>query len=320
MLPISGTRSFLGASRALTPWALGMALGLTLSLAIAVFGTSEAQAADPELDPDWEFGAMLGWGVHSQGLDGSSFSSTSTGTLQDNGDSLITSFFRIGGRLYTPLRAPDLMFKPRMFLTGSVYIPIAEGLISNAVDQTFNRISDPAAVDANCPISIPNGQPGPTQPPTVAPDTCSVANRNRVTMNAMWSAGLGLDLTLPIAEEQFHVLTSLEYFGQAIQGGGDFQRTSASGSRSSLIERAESVGDSVLFHGLITSLGMYVDVYETDQYKIQLHLEGRAGWKYTERDLRDTAFGDGVAVTFTSTVQNFLAQGNGGISVFWKGF
>jgi hypothetical protein len=287
--------------------------------ALPVFGdASVATAKEP--DPDWAFGSMLAWGVHSQGLDGKATSSTSTGVLQDNGDSLISGFFRIGGRLYTPLRAPDRMLKPRLFLTGSVYIPIAEDLISNAIDRSFDRVNEPALVDANCPTSIPNALTGPGQPPTVAPDTCSVGVRNRITMNAMWTAGFGVDLTLPIAEEQFHVLAGFEYFGQAIQGGGDFLRSSAAGTRSSLIERAESVGDSVIFHGISSSLGLYVDVYETERYKIQLHLEGRAGLKYTERDVRDTAFGDGVAVTFTSTVKNLHLQGNGGVSLFWKGF
>jgi hypothetical protein len=298
---------------------VALCVGLTGSAALASDHEDEEDDMDQAAPavrpinhshPTWQPAGSFSFGVHNQGIDGST-SSSRTGSVQNNGDSLITEFFRLKARLYTPIEAHDSVLHPRLYLTGSVDIPLADNLISNRVDAIFNRTGT-----------------GQAQFPTVCPpmtgglttSSCTIQSRNRVTLLTQWSVGFGADLTIPVLDRQFHILTSLEYFGQLIQGGGEFTLRSNSGVQASSTDGVEIVGDAEVFHGIAPTLGIHVDVYRAAQYSIQLFIEGRAAWKYTERDLSDTGSSADLSATFRSKVRNFSVQGNGGVTILFGGY
>ncbi|MHA7836920.1 MAG: hypothetical protein ACX98W_05615 [bacterium] len=289
----------------------GILLGLMPKAAGAEVDREETESAG------WAPALGFGFGFHSQAIDG--FESANGVDLEPStGDSLLSELFNLNGTLHTPLQL-DVPSKPRLFLRASVQIPLAEQLISSSSDREFEAERDfqapgnpPTNPDfvANCPAQIEGSAGSP-----VDTSSCTLGLRNLVTVNAMWTAGIGVDFTLPIDRHQFHVMPALEYFGQSVQSESEIERSSSATRASDLVESSSSKGSSEILHGISPSLTLAVDVHETGPFVFSLYLGGRVAWLLSDRDVALTSSFSGSSFRLATDMDDLVAQGFGGITV-----
>lgn len=269
-------------------------------------GIDEEVEADVDETAAWMPSFGISVGVHNQSISGDT-SATSGDFPREDGDSLITEFFQFQGKLHTPLAVGRNDWL-RVFLVAGFQIPLAEGLISERIDSDFDR--GQAGFTDNCPDMVPTSE-------TVT--SCSLRVRNRVSIDAMWHAGFGLDFTLPLDMNQFHIQPALEYYGLAAQTVGEFRRTSASSAVNDFIEQSNTVGDPEIFHGISPSLTFLVDVYENGPWRWSMFLQGRAVFMLDEPDLEANTSLGANDVRFVSGMDDLIIQGAGGIQLQWTG-
>ncbi|MFK7896412.1 MAG: hypothetical protein AB8G23_11280 [Myxococcota bacterium] len=291
---------------------------------------SDLMAAEAEEDRlGWEYQFGFGFGVLTQSQDGNTTvppngPSFESRNFEDSGDSLISEFFDFNLQLYTPIQL-DLPLKPRFLLTGAVQLPIAEDLVSNRLDTSFNRSgidSDPVRFAESCPefMTDDNGDPiisNRTGNP-IEPDTCSTAIRNRTTPLALWSAGVGADFTLPFDEEQFHIVTTLDYVGMAVQGEGAYSRRTSSQQPEAIdpiIDSVDVIGDAETYHGLSTSIRLAIDAYEEDAFTWQVYVAGRASYFFANEQLESSGSTGQGNFDFVSELDGMQYQVFTGFSV-----
>lgn len=270
---------------------------------------AEEAASEEKHDVDWMPSFSISVGVHTQSMSGDT-SSTNTDFPREDGDSFITEFFQFQGKLHTPIRFGSPTWG-RLFLVAGAQIPLAEGLIGERIDSSFDDV-DPGFTQ-NCPSTIPTGSPPP------ATSSCSLRIRNRVSFDAMWHAGLGFDFTLPLESNQFHIQPALEYYGLAAQTVGEFRRTSSSGGFDDFIETANATGDPEIFHGISPSITFLVDVYEDGPWRWSMFLQGRTVHLLKEPDLRASKAVGSNTIQFDSGIDDFIMQASGGIQIQWTG-
>jgi hypothetical protein len=275
---------------------------------------------DSDKGAGWMPSLAISWGAFSQSIDGETLSSE--GDLEPGtGDSFITTLFQFEGKLHTPfqLDIPSLG-KPRLFVTAGVQIPLADELTAERIDEGFN--DDQPGFAENCPPSIPlipAPDPGNPRPPTGVTETCSLEVRNRLTMDAMWYLGLGVDFTLPILESQFHISPAFEYYGLSVQSVGKYKRSSSATGVDNLDEEVQVVGNSDTYHGISPSLTLSVDLYDDGPWRWSMFLQSRVVFMMTDADVSaQTSLGSNN-ITFDGELDNFIAQGSGGIQLQWTG-
>ena len=246
--------------------------------------------------PQFEFG----FGVLTQSQDGEATIPTNGGSsvLRDSGDSIISGFTGFGLNALSPV-VVESSWKPRVVIRSSVQIPLSDGLISNRADVSFDR-----GTDAEPPPGFTQNCPDPVIGSSVPTSTCSIELRNRTTVNVLWTAGLGLDLLLPIEEKIFHIQPAVEYIGMKAQPEGSFSRTTSGsiatplpGQSARYVEFIKQVGASEIFHGVATSLTASADAYRDGPWIWSIFVNGRAAWFLTDRE---------IATRRTDTAGNFV--------------
>lgn len=269
----------------------------------------------------------MSWGSYNQSISGTTsqllpdgMGGTETTAFERvAGDSLITEYFQFTGRLHTPLKLDNFPAKPRLFLSGGVQIPLASGLIAERIDTTFTRrppgqTFDTPGYNDNCPDVLP----GPSGA-DIPSNECSVKIRNRVSIDATWFAGLGVDLTIPALDTNFHIMPAVEYYGLSIQTFGEFDRTTTGRLANDLVESTSSVGDAELYHGVSVSLAVGVDVFEEGPWLWSMFLQGRTVFLLNEPGISatgDTAFGQ---IRYDSAIDDLIFQGSGGFQIQYTG-
>ena len=269
----------------------------------------------------------MSWGSYNQSISGATSQLLPDGTggtrtapfERATGDSLITEYFQFTGRLHTPLKLDDFPAKPRLFLSGGVQIPLASGLIAERIDTTFTRRPPGQTFDTpdytdNCPDVIP----GPLGP-DIPSNECAMTIRNRVSIDAMWFAGLGVDLTIPAFDTNFHIMPAVEYYGLSIQTLGEFDRTTIGTSTNDVVESTSSVGDAEIYHGVSISLAVGVDVFEEGPWLWSVFIQGRTVFLLNEPQISatgDTAFGQ---IRYDSAIDDLIFQGSGGFQIQYTG-
>ncbi len=315
------------ARRGLVAISTAMLTAMTFFSAVAVAQDEEADDAveaterrNEKTDADWMPSIGFNFGFHTQSIDGTTSSSTATIT-PGNGDSYISQLVGFEGRLYTPLRFEDVPTKPRLFISSRFYLPLAEELIAERIEANFSRNpggggggDDPAFL-TNCAVNIPDlsGNPSPGQ-------SCSLRIRNKVTIEEMFSAGLGIDLTLPIFDEQFHIQPSLEYFGMTVQSVGEFRRTTAGNPGvNDLVETAAAVGDQEFYHAISPALTFLVDVYEEGPFRWSMWMQGRVMFFLNEPSIRSGSSLGTNQIGFLVEIDDFAPQATVGFHVTYTG-
>lgn len=276
-------------ARVLAPLlSLSIALGaLEAERAAAESGAEVPIAADaPSPDaaferPGWEPRFSLGFGVLTQPQKGEASvpTQTSTTTLSDSGDSILTQHFSFGFDLLTPVELP-VPTRPRLVLTSSLQVPLSRNLIANRGDLKFNRLPVNQGFTDNCPSTVGG----------LNASTCSISLRNRTSINFLWTAGFGVDFTLPIDQEQFHFTQGFEYIGMAAQAEGRYSRLTT-GTRAAPPATAnetdfiDAKGDDVLYHGISITETFSVDAHAQGPLLFGFYLQGRMSWFATDRDM-----------------------------------
>ncbi|MEM9174232.1 MAG: hypothetical protein AAGC67_03285 [Myxococcota bacterium] len=296
---------------------------LAISLpAVANAQTVEAEQDAPERSeddgPGWMPSLLFHMGAFTAALDGETVSSESTFDPGE-GDSFLTTTVGFEARLHTPLRSDlEVLGKPRLFLSGGFHRPLAEGLIAERIGSSFTRtnggVPNPLFTQ-NCPDQIPEIGGGLT-----SAETCDLTIRNRVSIDAMWFAGIGLDFTLPISENQFHILPSISYYGLSAQSVGEFERTTRAGlNADDFIETANTVGDPELYHGISPAIAFLVDVYEEGPWRWSMFVEGRWIFFFDDPDLESGSSLGTNNLGFTASIDDNAPQFTSGVQVMFTG-
>lgn len=238
-------------------------------------------------------------GVLTQSHDGEATVPTPAGqtVLSDSGDSITSGYTGFGLHLLSPAIV-ESAWRPRVVLRSAVQIPISSGLISSRVDRSYQSGASDFA--DNCEAVVPGS--------IVTTSTCSIEIRTRTTVELLWAAGLGLDLTLPLAERIFHLQPAVEYIGMRVQPEGSFiRRTSGSiptpapgGTSASFPEFTKQVGSVEAYHGVAGALTGSVDAHREGPWVFSLFLGGRAAWFLSDREIqtrRTTPEGEIIFVT-----------------------
>lgn len=265
-----------------------VALGLLVPAGAARSQVEATPAAESAIDRapldlrGWSPHLEFGLGVLTQAHDGEVTIPIPAGssTLSDSGDAITSGYTGFGLHLLSPaLVASD--WRPRLVLRSSVQIPLSRGLIADRVDQLF-QATTPGFAD-NCEAIVPG-----TSIPT---STCSTEIRTRTTIDLLWTAGLGLDFTLPVAERIFHLQPAVEYIGMRVQPEGTFKRTT-SGSITNppttgrFPEFVQQVGSVEAYHGVASTLTGSVDAHREGPWVFSMFLGGRAAWFLTDREIQ----------------------------------
>ncbi len=301
-----------------------------------------AQDQDEPQEASWMPSIAIAVGVLNQQISGDT-SADSGDFPREGGDSLISEFFDFEFKVHTPLML-DIPTKPRIFLMGGVQIPLAESLIAERIDRaeidryprtgpppsgTLNTPDDSAFVTSDfsqfCADTLPllgGGQPispAPSNNVFGRGTSCSLRIRNLISIEATWHAGFGVELVLPVAENQFRIRPSLEYFGMAIQSEGLFNRLNSGTSLDDFEEFASTTGDIELMHGLSPSLAFSVDVYEDGPWRWSMYLQGRAVHFFKDPDLESRAAVGADNILFVGGVDRWMFQASGGLQIQWTG-
>lgn len=299
-----------GAAPAILLLAIGIAAALLPSGRAAAQPRADADApiAADAPDPDaaraaagWEPRFGLGFGVLTQPQKGRADVPTEAGRteLEDDGDSLITQHFSFGLDLLTPVELP-VVTRPRLLLTSSFQAPISRGLIANRGDLQFDGGANPdPGFGDNCPTQIDG----------LATSTCSIRVRNKTSIDYLWTAGLGIDFTLPIDQDQFHFTQGFEYIGMAAQAEGRYQRRSTATrsnppAQNTETEFIDAKGDLELYHGISITETFSVDAHEEGPLKFGFFVQGRMSWFATDRDMSVSERSDRGRYEFVSSLND----------------
>lgn len=281
--------------------------------------SDEEERRERMRDAAWMPSGGFSFGAYTQSISGQTASSTATIT-PGSGDSFISEIVGFEGKLYTPLRLDDAPAKPRIFLSGGAHIPLADGLIGERIEANFDLAPSGGPnpnpeFQQNCAEFIPDlqGNPAPGQ-------TCSLRVRNRTTINALWFAGFGLDLTLPVWEDQFHILPAVEYYGMSVQSVGEFRRTTAGNPGvNDFIEIADAVGDAEIYHGISPSITFLVDVYEDGPVRWSMFMRARYIFYLDDPDVTSSSNLGTNTINFTAGIDDKAPAATAGFQVTWTG-
>jgi hypothetical protein len=302
-------------------------VAVSLLLSLVLGGSASAQGEDERAEPrGWEYGLMFGFGVHSQGLDAAAISpdsldfireppttpgvkDTSSGTAP--GDSATTPYLNLTARLYLP---EDLLGEgyhvPRILFDLGADFPLDNSFRGGAYDFDFDTLdfTNPSQDPADF---CPQEQPDPV-------DACSYAARTTVDILANWTVGVGLDFTLPVLEDRYHVIPSFGYFGQAYESDGTFSVTLSSNVASDDVRSIQASSDTEILHGLYAGLGLGVDVWEAMGMTSRLSLNGRAAYILTDRET--TYSGTNPTPTPNFNTSDFIARPSSWVFSAFAGF
>ncbi|MEM7411800.1 MAG: hypothetical protein AAF430_16335 [Myxococcota bacterium] len=196
------------------------ALGLcAVGCLLALPALAEEEEAVNIAPRGWEPALSIGFGVHSQEVRGDVFPGFAE-TGENRPNSIRFAFSEAQAMLFAPTMG-DSAWKPRFFIHGGGSVPFTnEHLATNSLN-TLNRnpvnpAAENAAFDRSC-ATLPT-QANPFNFPSFTAGTCEVRARQDVIVNGSVFAGLGIDLTLPVGNYNFHLRPSMNWFAQSYKG------------------------------------------------------------------------------------------------------
>jgi hypothetical protein len=306
---------------------------LALGLMVAAPHRALADASASQWTPAFRIGP----GLHVQGLDGSVFGPDTpifihtpsptpdnpattadegfdVSTLGAPGDSIQTVEFSFRLRLYAPQDLFEFTEKSRIrpFIQMGAERPLDDGFVAMRYNSTFDTS---VASRYGAGRTLSEFCPG-----TPATQACAYESRVRVDVLATWSAGFGADFTLPIAEDQYHLVPFVEYFGQAYQSESEFELTLRQSLSSDNTKTIKSKTGTEILHGVAAGLGFEVDVYEAKWFAIRLFLESRAAWLLNDREARTSATNPTPTPGFNTAdfmvrPSGFVVKAGGGLEI-----
>lgn len=298
--------------------------------------------ADLDKDSRWTPALRVGAGIHVQGLDGRIFGRDALPLLQgpsplpdDPGTSAVEDFdfsttsapgdaattieFRFDLRLYAPenlLPLPDKI-RPRLFVQMGAEVPLDDGFVAARYDENFDtRVTALYGAALDVSDFCPN---------TPSTQACNYAARTNFDIIANWSFGVGADFTLPVFENQFHLVPYLGYYGQAYESDSSFVVNLAQSIASSDVKQEISgTSDTEILHGVSAGLGLEVDLYQGDLIALRLFLESRATWILSDREAsydgtNPTPITNFSSADFLIRPSGFIVSQSAGLEVRWIG-
>ena len=308
-------------------------------LCLLGFGAAGSASAEGETrEAAWSPAASFSFGVINQSISGNA-ATTEVAFPRAGGDSFISEYFQFEGKLYTPLQLSGFPTKPRVFLTAGLQIPLADELIAERIDEELiNRYAPGANTPGNPLLLAPDDsafvqqefldnclqnspQPGiPLTNPFSRLESCALRVRSKVTVDALWMAGVGVELSIPVLGNVLRIRPAVEYFGMSIQTDGEFVRTNSGATLDDVEEETKATGDPQLYHGIAPSIAVAVDVFEEGPWRWSMFLQSRIVYFFNEPTLSaQGAISSTNNISFISGVDNIAFQVGGGFQVQWTG-
>jgi hypothetical protein len=280
--------------------------------------TALAQVEESELR-SWEPALSLGFDVQNQSftakVDSSDLfklvpASTSSTTV-------LSSLFRFDGALYTPTLLEGAG-APRLLVHGGVQIPLSGDFALLRANEEFIFIGADPSPDEACPKGeLVDGN-------TVG--TCDHASSISLDNNVNWYLGLGVEFTLPIAERQFKLRPSIDYFGQSLRFDGTAARRDRADGAGSvpegtvLREPTVSASTDELTHAVGPRLTLDVDVARVGSFSLNVFVEAQIYWILSDRTYAFSGSNaDGDTADFVVEADPLVAQGGAGLRIVWRG-
>jgi len=304
-------------------------------------GSDEMAEADDsgarkQREAGWSPAGSFSFGVITQSISGDTTSDV-VDFPSRTGDSYISEYFQFEGKLYTPLQL-EIPLKPRLYLTAGVQVPLASELIAERIDEELinryepgannpqtnllNRPDDSAFVQQefldNCLQNSP--APGTATNMFSRIESCALRIRNKVTVDATWQAGVGVEFSAPIMDTVLRLRPAVEYFGMSVQTSGEFARTNSGTTLDDIEELVTGVGDPEIYHGIAPSIAIAVDVLEDGPWRWSMFVQGRGIWFLNKPNLAaQAALSSTNNLVFSSSLDNVAWQVGGGFQVQWTG-
>lgn len=336
-------------------WPLLFILSTALNLALG----DESSGEEATKGNAWQPTLALGFDIHSQGLDGNSeipplfLEDPGPPVVPESGwftiaqgepGKLQNIFFDAKVGLYAPPFYEEGL-TPRLFIYAGGQLPFTDTYTSNRYNRAY----------AERQTIGPSGMPGPEgqarcggfqtiQNQTLpALTSCAVTAKDTLTLDGTWYAGLGVEVTLPFRNRSFHLRPSLGYMGQSYTVVGSVETFEFLRNVSVFVE--ESVAgssDRKIVHGFGPAFELGIDFARIGPMAIEFYLETRFAWLIgnrsvsfsdnpeqrmctsTKTDKEGVKFPtlcstDELAGNFTTSLDQFIAQGGAGLRFTWKG-
>ncbi|MDH5565403.1 MAG: hypothetical protein OEY15_01900 [Myxococcales bacterium] len=289
----------------------GVGRACALSFALLAWLPRGAAAEAPDAAATrWTPAFSLGFDVQNQGLEADLDSSI--GLSASSGSTQLSSLFRLDGTLYTPSLLSGAG-APRLLLHAGAQIPLAEGfLVLRANEQYLVGTLEAAQF---CPLA-----PG---PPVI--DSCDQKGRTDLRYDVAWSAGLGVEFTLPLAERQIKLRPSIDYFGQSLQLDSRIERVDM-GLQGAPINAVTVVQTTTLaasrgelVHAIGPRLSVDVETGRIGRFSLNVFVETQFYWIVSNRTFIYGASNGADSADFRAVLDPLVAQGGAGLRIVWSG-
>ncbi len=246
----------------------------------------------------------------------------------------------------------EAKYAPRVFFQIG-YQNLLEDSFTGYRDFQAGEGAGPCGVSAEYPN--PGGPGAGTDNALYIPSTasCDATTASNTSIQDMWYLGVGFQVPVPIFEDRAKFRLSFDYLGQkwgpqdfsfdrnssytVCYGQGAFidpnnnncvRPNTGPGppTRPGLIqidqtkESVSGLGSSLTTHALGIGLKGLVDVYEWRGLKVRLFLETRFAWLLNDYEQTGTFETDLGSFNSTIRPSEFIAQGGGGVRVYWSPF
>ena len=285
----------------------------------ALLAMQGAHAQAPDTPIGWEPGLALGFGLHSQELDGrfSTDLTSSTGATLTLGRGGTNDFLGQHVEPSLSLDAPPFYeegLRPRLFLHAGGQFPTSDEHIARRWLRTY------AGGGPNLPVIRANCA-GPN------PSLCIVRPKNKLLFNGGWYTGLGVDVRLPITvleKRNFHLRTSLDYYGQSWKGRTVISRFSIinppgnAGITQDDIIRSSS--DDKVVHGFGPRVQLSIALAQRAGFRWDLFATGQFYWLVSSNQISyDGRNQNGDTSRATTQAKPYVGQFGFGIRMVWTG-
>ena len=257
-------------------------------------GADEPTAAATSVTQGWTPRVALGFDIVVQNIEGEFKSNNvplldggTRGFVTEDDISAVPATLTLDGMLLTPALAKGLG-KPRLFVRGGGQIPIKVKHVILRDDLLDNQ------------------------------------SELTVKTVGMWSAGLGVEFTLPVSAFELFFRPSVEYFGERVRYRGStelIEQADPNDFLSRVTTFRAGGSKSKTYHGIGSRFEIEAVVARLGPLGVSLYGEARFAWLLGDRQVEFSAAnevgtGDG---RFSFDSKQLVSQGGAGLRLTWTG-
>ena len=277
-------------------------------LQLLVVGTASSDEPIEEVFDRWQPSLNLGVGLHRQKVT-SSGTSTLGGTADDS-RTILTSIFTVNGQIATPALIKGFG-KPKLYARAGYQFPLANEikLIDNEVGVSLGEFTmDPT----RC---------GTMQTPGTA--TCEHGVILELSINQFWSAGFGVEFSLPTEIADFTIGVGVEYLGQDYKFAGRATRVDRgrTGNQAGVVLGTVTLPEtkaSRVLHAIGPRVVLSVNAAQLGPVTAHLYADITNYWYIGDEDFTFAGTFGADSSSFGVEYDSFITQTTAGIKLVWR--